>query len=261
MNTDQAYELLIDAGVSKEISIQMVKRWLREGKITYKGKLEKTIGYILDDTDQAFDILKNAGVAESIRFEIVRRWLREGKIKNVKGDNKKSKSNERVSKSEQDKIIYQLKLRIKAQNEHIKAMEQLHKTNVHTLIHQRDKLCKEITNLEYEKRILEKEKNKLLKDNIDLRNQLLKFKVENSKGNKKEHNKTQAKLPSITVNYRQKLGLSKTASEKEVITRFKKLLKLTHPDQGGNQLAFHYIKTDYDQYRNNHSLGKEGNFS
>ncbi|MDQ7860949.1 hypothetical protein RCO48_07755 [Peribacillus frigoritolerans] len=37
MNTDQAFDLLKDAGVTESSSIQTVRRWLREGKIKYEG--------------------------------------------------------------------------------------------------------------------------------------------------------------------------------------------------------------------------------
>ncbi len=40
------------------------------------------------------------------------------------------------------------------------------------------------------------------------------------------------------------------ASNKEVLAEYKGLLKITHPDHGGNAKVFHYIKTDYDNFRN-----------
>ena len=51
------------------------------------------------------------------------------------------------------------------------------------------------------------------------------------------------------MNYRQKLGLSKTASDKEVLAGYKNLLKASHPDHGGNAAIFQYIKTEYDSFR------------
>ena len=82
LNTDQAFELLIEAGVTEDTSIQTVRRWFRERKITYKGSGQDN-GYILNNTDQAFHLLKDAGVADSTAVQIVRRMLREGQIEKV----------------------------------------------------------------------------------------------------------------------------------------------------------------------------------
>jgi predicted site-specific integrase-resolvase len=256
MNTDQAFALLKSAGVSEDISIQTVRRWLRERKINYEGRSNQKSGYILDDTDQAYHLLKDAGVAASIGIPIVRRWLREGKIQSVESKNKKTEylpneitSNLLLNHSpDLDKIIRQLKVKIKTQEEHIKGMEELHQNSVKTLVQQRDKLNKEIANLEHENSKLQSEARGLLKENIDLRNQLLKLKEELNKGTKNEPEKQD--LPPITQHYHQKLGLSKSAGPKEILAGYKKLLKITHPDHGGNATAFHYIKTDFDFYRN-----------
>lgn len=258
VNTDQAFNLLKNAGVTEDISIQTVRRWLRESKINYEGTGKQKNGYILDDTDQAFNLLKDAGVAENNSIQIVRRWLREGKIQNVGTGNRRTEyiPNETTSKlflnnpTDQGKIIRQLKVKIKAQDEHIKGIEDLHKHSIKTLIQQREKLNQEIANLENEKSDLQSETQKLLKENIDLHNELLKLKEELLKGNKRGPEKAQVTLPPKTHDYRQKLGLSKTAGEKEVVAGYKKLLKITHPDHGGNAAAFHYIKTDYDNFRN-----------
>ncbi|MDQ1003278.1 putative site-specific integrase-resolvase [Neobacillus niacini] len=256
MNTDQAYELLTAAGVNEEISIQTVRRWLRERKIKYVGTFPRNSGYILDDTDEALNLLKDAGVSDRIGIQIVRRWLREGKIQNVGKGRSEYLPNETLSEmylnndTDQEKIIGQLKVKINTQDELIKGMEQLHKTSIGTLIQQRENLSKEIINLEHENSDLQKETKKLLKENIELRNQLLELKEELSKGNKKEPDKVPETIPSKMNDIRRKLGLSKTASHKEVFSGYKKLLKVTHPDQGGNASAFHYIKTDYDYFRN-----------
>jgi hypothetical protein len=257
VNTDQAFDLLKSAGVAEDISIQIVRRWLRERKISYEGKVNQTSGYILDDTEQAYHLLKDAGVAAHIGIPIVRRWLREGKIQNVGSEKRKteyipsdypSKPFLQVSDG-QDKTIRQLKVTIKAQEEHIKGLEELHQNSIKTLVQQRDKLNKEIVSLQNEKSKLQSEVQSLLKENIDLRNQLLKLKEELYKGTKREPDKPQ--IPFITDQYGQKLGLSKRASPREILAGYKKLLKLTHPDHGGNAMAFHYIKTDYDLYRKN----------
>ena len=39
------------------------------------------------------------------------------------------------------------------------------------------------------------------------------------------------------------------ASDKEVLTEYKGLLKITHPDHGGNAKLFHYIRTDYEIFK------------
>ncbi|WHY02863.1 hypothetical protein [Neobacillus sp. DY30] len=256
MNTDQAYELLTDAGVNEEISIQTVRRWLRERKIKYVGTVSQNSGYILDDTDQALNMLKDAGVSERSGIQIVRRWLREGKIQNVGNGRIEYFPNETLSKvylnndTDQEKTLAQLKVKLNTQDGLIKGMEKLHKSSIDTLIQQRENLNKEIIKLEHENSDLQKETRKLLKENIELRNQLLKLKEELSKGNNREPDNVQETIPYKMNDIRRKLGLSKTASHKDVSSGYKKLLKVTHPDQGGNAAAFHYIKTDYDYFRN-----------
>jgi len=66
VNTDQAFELLRDAGVTEDICINVVRRWLRERKINYEGNVQQKSGYILENTKQAITMLSDAGVAESI---------------------------------------------------------------------------------------------------------------------------------------------------------------------------------------------------
>ncbi|WP_144552224.1 hypothetical protein [Bacillus sp. X1(2014)] len=263
MNTDQAFELLIEAGVTEDTSIQTVKRWFRERKITYKGSGQDN-GYILNNTDQAFHLLKDAGVADSTAVQIVRRMLREGQIEKVgSGIQKptyplKESASKRLPNrtSDQDMIIRQLKVKINAQDEHIKGIEHLHQTSVASLIQQIDILKKDMMKLEKEKSEFQRETKKLLKENIELTNELLKLKGEVFKGNQKSDQADDVPPPSasITMDYRQKLGLSKMASDKEVLTKYKKLLKITHPDHGGNATAFHFIKTDYDQFRHSINL-------
>lgn len=264
MNTDQAFDLLIEAGVTEDTSIQTVRRWFRERKITYKGS-EQDNGYILDNTDQAFHLLKDAGVADSTAVQIVRRMLREGQIEKVgSGIQKptyplKEPASKRFTNrpSDQDMTIRQLKVKIKAQEEHIKGIEHLHQTSIATLIQQIDILKKDMLKLEKEKSEFQRDTKKLLKENIDLTNELLKVKGEVFKGNQKGSDyEEDVHTPSHskTIDYRQKLGLSKMASDKEVLTKYKKLLKITHPDHGGNALAFHFIKTDYDHFRHSINL-------
>jgi regulator of replication initiation timing len=255
MNTEEAFELLKDAGVNEEIGIQMVRRWLRERKVNFEGTVRRKAGYILKDTDQAFEMLKDAGVAENMSILTVRRWLREGKIQNVGEGSPKiqflsTETSSHHNSAEQEKLIRQLQAKIKAQDEHIKGLEQLHKSSIHTMIQQREKLNKEILNLENERSELQSESKNLLKENIHLRSEILKLKEELYKGGKREPEKAKATPPVTNTNdYRRKLGLSKTATHKEVLAGYKTLLKVTHPDQGGNATAFQYIKTDYDHFR------------
>jgi predicted site-specific integrase-resolvase len=260
MNTDQAFDLLTDAGVTEDISIQTVRRWLKEKKIKYEGTVQQNSGYILDDSDEVFNMLKDAGVPDNIATKIVQRWLNEGKIQNVKAGKRKNQNqyipNEKASlqrlnnPADQDRIIRQLQVKIKAQNEHIKGIEQLHETSINTLIQQRNKLNKEIISLEHENSELQRETQKLLKENFKLHKELTRLKDELTNGSKKDPDKTHAAPSTKMNNYRQKLGLSKNSSHKEVLAGYKKLLKATHPDQGGSPTAFHYIKTDYDDFRN-----------
>ncbi|MGW6381409.1 hypothetical protein [Peribacillus butanolivorans] len=253
MNTDQAFDLLKDAGVTESTSIQTVRRWMREGKIKYEGgnKNRKT-GYIIDDTDQAFDLLKDAGITESISIQTVRRWMREGKIKYEGNGNRetgyiindtvsKVSINDRIDQNK-DEIIHRLKLKIQAQDKHIKGIEELHESAKKILIQQRDKFKKEVVLLKNEKSKLQNETKDLLKENIELRNELIKVK-ENKRNNYNFDSNNQSN------DYSEKLGLAKMASNKDVIAEYKGLLKITHPDHDGNAKVFHYIKTDYDNFR------------
>ena len=254
MNTDQAFDLLKDAGVTESISIQTVRRWLREGKIKYEGgNGNRKTGYIIDDTNQAFDLLKDAGITESISIQTVRRWLREGKIKYEENGNRKTGYiiedtvsklfiNNRIDQNK-DEIIHRLKLKIQTQDKHIEGIEELHETAKKILIQQRDKLKKEVVILKNATSKLQNETKNLLKENIELRNELRKVK-ENKRDNYNFDSTTQSN------DYSKKLGLSKMASHKEVLAEYKGLLKITHPDHDGNAKLFHYIKTDYDNFRN-----------
>jgi len=256
VNTDQAFQLLKDAGVAEDVGILTVRRWLLERKVKYDPTKQNNTGYILDDTDQAINLLMDAGVASSKGMLIVKRWLREGKIHNV-GDGEQlseyilseidSKQNS-TNHSNQERVIRQLRAKIKSQDEHIKGLEELHENSINRLMQQKEKLKKEMVHLENEKRELQGESGSLLKENIHLRKELLKLKDELYKGTKSEPEKTPIRQVKLH-DFHQKLGLSKTASDKEVVAGYKKLLKVTHPDSGGNEAAFHYIKSDYDQFR------------
>ncbi len=256
VNTDQAFQLLKDAGVAEDIGILTVRRWLLERKIKYDPTKQRDTGYILDDTDQAINLLRDAGVASSRGMQIVKRWLREGKIHDVGNGEQLSEyiSSETDAKqssstySNQERVIRQLRTKLKAQDEHIKGLEELHENSMSRLMQQKEKLKKEIIHLESEKRELQRESGDLMKENLHLRKELLKLKDELYKGVKSEPRKTPQR-PVNMHDYNHKLGLSKTATEKDLVAGYKKLLKITHPDAGGNEAAFHYIKSDYDQFR------------
>jgi peptidoglycan hydrolase CwlO-like protein len=189
-------------------------------------------------------------------MEIVKRWLREGRIQNV-GEGKRLSeyiSSDRDAKqyptnhSNQERVIRQLKAKLKAQGEHIKGLEELHENSVNRLLQQKEKYKKELIHLENENRKSQKETSGLIKENLELRKELLRLKEALNKGHNSEPEKTAPRI-SKTPDYRRKLGLSTSASPKEIVASFKKLLKITHPDSGGNETAFHYIKSDYDQFR------------
>jgi hypothetical protein len=257
VNTDQAFELLKDAGVAEDVGILTVRRWLLERRVKYDPAKRRETGYILDDTDQAIHLLMDAGVASSTGMEIVKRWLREGRIQNV-GEGKqlseyisseKDATKYSTNLSNQERVIRQLKAKLKAQDEHIKGLEELHENSVNRLLQQKEKYKKELVQLETEKRKFQTETSSLMRENIELRKELLRLKEELYKGHKSEPEKIPPR-PVKSPDYRQKLGLSKTASPKEIVASYKKLLKITHPDSGGNEALFHYIKSEYDQFRN-----------
>ena len=253
VNTDQAFDLLKDAGVTESINIQTVRRWLRKGKIKCGRNEKRKTGYIIDDTDQAFELLKDAGITESISIQTVRRWLREGKVKY--GGNGNSNTgyiiddtasrlaiNDRIDQNK-DEIIHRLKLKIQAQDKHIEGIEELNETAKKILIQQRDMYKKEVVLLKNEKSKLQNETKDLLKENIELRNELIKVKA--NIGDNYNYGST-----AQSNDYSEKLGLSKMASYKELLAEYKGLLKITHPDHNGNAKVFHYIKTDFDSFRN-----------
>jgi arsenate reductase-like glutaredoxin family protein len=251
VNTDQAFDFLKNAGVSEERSIETVRRWMRERKISYAGKLgPKENDYIIENTDLAIELLKDAGVSANVGIPLVKRLYLEGKIQKVGNGYQISKYIPNQPRIEnKPPMFHDIKEKIKAQDKQLQGLEELHKTSVRALIEQRNNLKKELAILSKEKMDSQKESEKVLKENIELRKELLKLKEELSKQGKKVEEPIEHLSVSNTADYRQKLGLSKKAGKKEVLSGFKKLLKLTHPDHGGSAEAFHYIKMDYDQYK------------
>lgn len=249
VNTDQAFEMLTDAGLTEEMSIQTVKRWLRERKITYEGVGKHKNEFHFNDSNEALKMLMDAGLSESSGIQIIQRWVDEAKIQNT-GYSEKGFHLSVNKLTERDKLVHQLKVKIKALNEHINGIEQLHQSSVNSLIQQRDRLNKEMSKQEHEKSELQRETKKLLKENSDLQKEILKMKERLSKGYEKREQTQSKTIPAKGMDHRQKLGLSKTATNKEVLAGYKKLLMITHPDHGGNPAAFHYIKNEYDYFRN-----------
>lgn len=256
MNTDQAFDFLKKAGVSEDKSIQTVRRWMRERKINYEGKTgQQGPDYIFEDTDQAIEMLKDAGVSAGTGIQLVKRWYHEGKIKKVGEGYKLSEylSNQRHLENKpikQDHNLLDIKEKIKAQDKQLQGLEELHKNSVRALIEQRNKLKRELAVLMKEKTEWQVESEKIMKENVELRKELIKLREELTRQGKKVEEPPQDSTISHTSDFHHKLGLSKKAGQKEILVRFKKLLKLTHPDHGGNAAAFHYIKTDYDQFKN-----------
>jgi hypothetical protein len=150
---------------------------------------------------------------------------------------------------DQNENIRQLKLKIKAKDQYIEGIEELHKSSTQEFIKQRDQLNKEILILKNEQNKLRKEIMDLLRENIELRNRLVELKETGFKENKSDD--PHSPPASSLDHYSRKLGLSKMASQKDVLTGFKALLKISHPDQGGDAKLFQYLKNDYDHFRKN----------
>jgi hypothetical protein len=51
------------------------------------------------------------------------------------------------------------------------------------------------------------------------------------------------------VNYKEKLGLPSTATNDDIKKEYKKLIKILHPDKGGNAKMLQNIKEEYDTFR------------
>ena len=202
-------------------------------------------------SDQAFALLKEAGITDNV--DTYRSWVREGRIKSI-GLSIDDRSLEQFIKDyknpNKDVIIKQLKAKIHSQNNHIIGIEQLHENPTHTFFKQREQLIKEILTLKKENQKLQKESMELLKENIALHDQLIKLKDNAFMHN--EQNSVSSETTSSTTNTnKQKLGLSKMASNQEILSAYKELLKFAHPDHGGNAKLFQYIKADFDQIRKN----------
>lgn len=183
------------------------------------------------NTEQAFDKLKEAGVTDSI--QTVRRWLRDGVIKATRSENRKAGYiidqealkefiNERTGR-DKDEQIKELEKEVNR----LKAMIQK----------------KERGNMSKENRRLQLEVDELRSENLNLKMKLSMSTIEKS-------NMDTSYSSFQSIDYNKKLGLSDTATNEEVLAKFKELIMACHPDKGGDAKTFQYIKADYDNFRN-----------
>jgi hypothetical protein len=208
---------------------------------------------------EAVEELTKAGVSESIRTLTIRKWIKEGKITSSANngysvDEQTTKLLQNSLRNEKNEIIKKLQTKIKLQDEYIDGIKALHKDASNSFLKLRENLNQEILLLKKENNDLQKEVTQLIKENIRLRDDLIKYKEKSiNKNNNREHDQhekpTSTHQPYYLNEYRDKLGLAKIAGKKEVVASYKELLKLTHPDHGGNPKCFHYIKADFDQFK------------
>ncbi|WP_066174668.1 hypothetical protein [Bacillus marinisedimentorum] len=197
------------------------------------------------NTDQAFKKLKSAGVTDSI--QTVRRWLREGKIKAKRTENRKAGYiienddlqrfiNERTGR-DKDKRIKELEYKIKQKERGVLAKEN------HKLQLEVDRLRQENLNLKM------KSMKQTIDENRNTSNSHSFFSDMSDEDLRQYRQKLFGQdliLPS--KNYREELGLSSGVTNQEVVKEFKKLLRILHPDTGGNAKLFQRVKEDYDDF-------------
>ncbi|MED0758853.1 hypothetical protein P4S93_13945 [Aneurinibacillus thermoaerophilus] len=173
------------------------------------------------NTYEALDRLKQAGITDSI--QTLRRWLRDGTIKAQRSENRKAGFevdaedlkrfiNERTG-ADKDERIRQLEeeiRRLKEKNERLKADD---------------------IDLD------EEEDDLLTRMNIDFIKQL------------KQQQQMLLYKQQKQNDARYRLGLTETSTDDEVLQEFKKLLKILHPDSGGNAKLFNDIKQQYNEFR------------
>ena len=198
--------------------------------------------------DKAFSLLKEAGITDNV--DVFREWVREGRIKSIGltiDDHSLVRFMKDYKNPDKDLMIRQLKAKIHAQNNQIIGIENLHESTIQTSSRQREQLKKEVLFLKKENQRLQQESMDLLKENIALRDRIIKLKENASSPN--QQNSRSLESPSPLQVDKQKLGLSKMASNQEILSAYKELLKLSHPDRGGNAKLFQYIKADFDRIR------------
>ncbi|PMC33780.1 hypothetical protein CJ195_26865 [Bacillus sp. UMB0899] len=205
--------------------------------------------------NEAVEMLTKAGVSENIRTLTIRKWIKEGKITSddTNGYSLDHQTTELLQSSlreEKKEIIKQFQSKLKVQDEYIEGIKALHENS----LKQREQLHQEISLLKKEKNDLQKEMNSLLTENIRLRNDLIKHKENSIHTNSTKAHEQKRETAPLQIrfplqDYRDKLGLSKLSGKKEVMTAYKELLKISHPDHGGQLKSFQYIKADFDQFK------------
>ncbi|UGB29157.1 hypothetical protein [Metabacillus sp. B2-18] len=210
---------------------------------------------------EAVEELTKAGVSESIRTLTIRKWIKEGIITSSENngysiDKQTTKLLQNSLRDEKNEIIKKLQTKIKLQDEYIEGIKAIHKDATSSFITQRENLNREISLLKKENNDLQKEVTQLLKENIRLRDDLIKYKENSMNKNKNSDHDQQEQPTSYDLSYhlreyQHKLGLAKIAGKKEIVASYKELLKLTHPDHGGDPKCFHYIKADFDTFKRN----------
>lgn len=206
---------------------------------------------------EAVEELTKAGVSESIRTLTIRKWIKEGKITSSENngysvDKQTTKLLQNSLPDEKNEIIKKLQTKIKLQDEYIEGIKAIHKDTTNSYITQRENLNQEISLLKNENNDLQKEVTQLLKENISLRDDLIRYKENSMNKNKnRDHDQQQPTSNYHLREYQHKLGLAKIAGKKEIVASYKELLKLTHPDHGGDPKCFHYIKADFDTFKRN----------
>lgn len=231
INTDQAFEKLKEAGVTG--SIQTVRRWLRNGKIKASRSENRKAGFEIDEGDLKRFINERTGMDKDERIKYLEEkykqlndqyqpmyedWLK------VLKENRELKQ----SKVENEK----LKRKIELLRDENKALENAYKT-VREI---NDRLTKE-----------NESKNNSFFDNFERLKQRAKANADYWQSHNFDFNLFMQ--PQKKQNYRENLGLSSNCSDEELKKEFKKLLKILHPDTGGNAKLFQQMKADYDAFR------------
>ncbi len=205
--------------------------------------------------NEAVEMLTKAGVSDNIKTLTIRKWIKEGKITSddTNGYSLYHQTTELLPnnlRDEKKEMIRQFQSKLKVQEEYIEGIKALHENS----LKQREQLHRELSLLKKEKNDLQKEVNSLLTENIRLRYEVIKHK-ENSihstsnKAHEQKKESTPLQIRFPLQDYREKLGLSKVSGKKEVLAAYKELLKLSHPDHGGQLKFFQYIKADFDQFK------------
>lgn len=167
--------------------------------------------------EEALVVLKKAKVTDSV--QTLRRWLREGKIQS---QFKSKKEGYEIDEVDLNRFIDE-------------------RTG-------RDKV-KKIKSLET--KLAQKERNKLTQDNHKLQMEVDKLRSDNLHLKFKLLSKPETETVIVyKSDHRSILGLDDTATDEEVRSTYRKLIKLLHPDKGGDSKLFQKFKEDYDNFQN-----------